>query len=148
MKRRLWMMCAWWLLSQRHKRRRLIPSPYLTAPELPLPPQSPWATLKCSGRDEAFLVTIGFGKEAFRHLVNITAPYLHRSHRSHFKMDVDDVVGLILMWLTTQVRQKHLQLVFGQTPAVICRELKRGRNALLHAVTRDPKCVVRWPTVS
>jgi hypothetical protein len=142
------MIATWMCLAIKHKRRRLTPSRYFVKHDLPPSYRSPWAYLCRSTRDDAWILTVGFSRAAFSQLVTITAPYLQRSAIGHPNMQPCDVIGLGLMWITSRLRQKHLCQIFGQTPAIVCRELQRARYALRRALMHDNDARIAWPSPS
>jgi hypothetical protein len=92
-----------------------------------------------------FINALSMRREPFFRLVEITEPYLMRGATGHPNLSPVDVIGLTLMWFTSRLLQKHLQTMFGQTPAVICRELQRGRAALRSALQVDRDGRIEWP---
>jgi hypothetical protein len=61
-------------------------------------------------------------------------------------MDSKDLLGLILYWFNGKYSQKTLCQIFGCSPSIISRNLKRGLRILLISLLQFKECHVTWPT--
>lgn len=64
------------------------------------------------------------------------------------EIDTYTVLGLVLHWINGKLGQKHLQQIFGLTPATLSRYLKMGLDALEKCLEAHPSAKVVWPSPS
>lgn len=70
----------------------------------------------------------------------------NKKHGRPREIDVYSVLGLVLHWLNGKLGHKHLQQIFGLTPATLCRYLNMGLDALELCLEAHPSSKVVWPT--
>lgn len=128
------------------RQRRVETRHYLTRLSLPLVPHSAWRSVIDSTDGRGLLDTTGFDRATFNHLLSLFSPLWRIQNRRQRDLFPSDVLGLVLQYLNSTVRQKTLCQVFALPPSTLNRHLRRGLATLLTAVRHDYDCRIAWPT--
>jgi hypothetical protein len=131
----------YWLTHLRKKKRK---KNYITKESLLPVNQSSWRRLLATGDESAWLSHMFVHKALFRFLQAHFDIEL-RVDLARSSMTASDILGLTLKWLTSADRQKSMQIMFAQSPAVINRALYFGLDALQRILLNEPLARIRWP---
>lgn len=131
-----------WLFTRLRARRRR--RHYLMRHALPPPHASAWRHLLTSTDDMPWINAIGFSRSVTISLSEHVSRHL--SLHASASLTVLDVTALTLQYVTTTTNQKQLCQIYGITPAVCSRFLRRGIVSLLAAVEEIHECRVSWPS--
>lgn len=131
------------LLQLAAARRSLRQRHYLTRAALPDARSAAWLSILTCGDDRAWVTTVSITRDAFC--------YLWRTFRTHYapaaqsSLRSQDVLGLVLYWLTDTAKGRSLQATFSVTPAAASRHLRSGMAALYKTLLELPEGAIRWP---
>jgi len=142
-------MCALMMLSLSYYRDSIRTRCYLTKPVLVPIEHSPWRKLLLRGTDSHFITCMGLSRTAFFLLLQRYHPHFEDRPKGlgirNMTYTSADSLGLVLHYLCSTLKQKHLQLLFGLPN--VSRPLKYGLHKLLRTLKRDcPEARVKWPT--
>jgi len=125
---------------------------YLTRSAILLPKFAPWRHLLKHGDSLSFLELTGMTRECFMMLhaeIRKLEPFRRRLNRRKGRpklLSLKDEIGLVLFYLTSHLRTKHLCLMFGIVPSVCNDTINRMLIAIITALDKHPSARVRFPT--
>jgi hypothetical protein len=103
---------------------------------------SAWNRLLSYADESSFLEVTGFSFSSFRSLVQLLNrnDSRQRSVRAGrpWALDYNGRSGVLLFYLGSQMRTKHLCLLFGVTPTVIERVLEDSMRMVINILTYNP----------
>jgi hypothetical protein len=126
----------------------------LTRAALLPPSESPWARIKSSRLDSAYMVFLNLDVPAFIEIAEgfrtrlsdfDPAIYSTRPGKTPY-VDYDDICALALHWFSSASSQLSLQCIFGLTPGRCSELLRLGRRVLLDVLLAHPDAQVCWPS--
>ena len=132
---------AMWYNSMRNRSR-------LTRSAILEPKLSPWARLYQFGDEGSFLELTGFTREAFRNLRNVLFGDRDNNGRRVGRpssLDFNGEVGLYLFFVGSNMRLKHLCLVFGVVPTTAAVTIWKIMNRICKMLKRHPAAEVYFP---
>ena len=140
------------IIINEKKRMNLRRRHYLTRAALTEPNQSAWREIKNSKDDMAFLDTTGMTYAVFLELLKAfkkcwDGPIVQSRGRKRV-LTIEDVLGLVLHYLNSCMRQKTLAEVFGIVPSSVSKYLCKGLGCLLLALETFAAAKVKWPSLS
>lgn len=140
------------LLLLLYKRKRIKTRRYLLRSQLPIPTEAPWMWLKRNRNDRGFLSTMGLDIAAFDWLLT----HFHRDYCDFYDrnstkgrktlLTTEDVLALILHYLSSQAEQNIIGRLFGLTAASTSRYLWNGMNVLFHTLKHLKEAEIRFPS--
>jgi hypothetical protein len=118
----------------------------ITREALILPKFAPWRTLLLKGNDSSFLSITGFSKKAFWKLVQVVFEDEETKKTGRPRLfKNEDKIGLVLMYLGSQMSYKHLSLIFGILPCAISAYLRETMGLIVKKLKSNPIAEVRFP---
>lgn len=153
------LLCLWYLRSTyavlyegRHYHRN--PKHYLVLNDLPKPEESAWTALYRNRRDSAFISTMGIDCATFDHLLtsftfhwNLLFPASYTGRPRSIQAP-SSLLGLVLHYLNSPMRQRTLCQLFGYSPAVVNRAIWDSLKVLDAALATIDEAAVTWPSSS
>lgn len=127
---------------------------------LPNPKQdTPWQQLYASHNHRAYITTMGVDVATFQYILEsgfeqrwdettILRPDVRRTGRPRLggrSLDAAGVLGLILHWLNSTMREVSLQQIFALIPTTVNRYIHAGLPLLLKVLESMPEAMIRWP---
>ena len=115
---------------------------------------SPWMKLYLYGDDISFLNLTGFTREAFKKLRKILFEHkfgifknriTNRNNGRPPLLDYNGQLGLLLYFLNSTLKEKHLCQLFGVTPAVCSRIINRMLELTYSKLKVNNIAKVKWP---
>lgn len=133
------------------KRQSIRNRHYLTREALLPPDQSPWRHVWNSRDDRAMLNTTGLTWEAFQKLLELflanSKDIFPKNKGRKRLLTMSDILGLVLHWLNSPIRQKSLGQIFGIPPASVCEHLWTGLHYLHLSLSKASQAEVCRPNV-
>jgi hypothetical protein len=144
-------------IEHRHNHRLFLCRPQL----LPDPrTNTPWQRLYLSQNDRAFITTMGFDVNTFNYIVTsgfgerwLSVP-IQRTDSSNSignprpnarSLDTWGVLGLVLHYLNSTMREISLQEIFALVPSTVSRYITYGLMILLQTLRKMPEASICWP---
>jgi len=133
---------------------------YLTRSNLLPNPRygTPWQRLYASQSDRAFITTMGFDVATFHSIIaagfgkkwyEVPIPrsdVRSREPRPNARsLDAEGVLGLVLHYLNSTMREISLQEIFALIPSTVSRYISFGLELLLQTLRAMPDAAIRWP---
>ncbi len=113
-----------------------------------MPDQSAWGHLYENADSHSFTLMTGLSRDVFQMLMDTLSSgstwSIHRTGRPH-SLSPSAELGLFLFYIGSTMTLKHLCLIFGTTPAVCSRSLKKMLKAIPCALRRHQFAKVEFP---
>ena len=108
---------------------------------------SPWAQLLNYGDDRSFLELTGFSRDSFHELRNVifVAERNDRQVGRRRSLDTAGKLGLYLVYVGSQMRTKHLCLLFGVVPTTANETILKVMSLICKKLRRHPAAAVEFP---
>ena len=126
---------------------------YLTRSAILLPKLSPWRHLLRHGDDISFLELTGMSRPCFMLLykeIQKLGPIRNRLRRRRAgrpkMLTLKDEIGLLLFFLTSHLKTKHLCLMFGVVPTVCNDTIRRMLFHVIAALEHHPSARIKFPS--
>ena len=119
---------------------------YIRRRALVHPRFSPWARLLNFGDEGSFLTLTGFNFASFRLLVDILKPVGDVSNTGRPPaLDFVGQVGLFLFFRNSNLKIKHLTMLFGAVPSTCSRVISKFLNLVCSVMVRHPDSQIKFP---
>jgi len=122
---------------------------YLRRAALVIPDVSPRRKLYDKGDESLFLHITGLTRDAFNALLHTVIPpghYICRRRRGRpWSLPPDGMLGLLMCYLGSQMSNKWLWLIFGITPSLCSRILRRMLRMTVKRLHSHPLARVEFP---
>ena len=113
------------------------------------PQNSPWQKLWENGDDTSFLSMTGFSRSAFQMLLDL---YVARipPHNANLggrpnRLDPPARLGLLLFYLGSTLREKHICMLFGVAPSIVRRTIDEMLFYINDSLKNHVDAMVTWP---
>lgn len=121
---------------------------YLTRKSLNTTKESGWRVMLSEKNNLAFMNTMGLHYAAFMDLwdkFKLVLPLKQGRYGRKRDFSSKDVLGLVLFWLNSPIRQNNLSQIFGLVPSALTTYLWKGMKALLNVLQNVTEIQVLWP---
>ena len=119
----------------------------LTRSAILKPPSSPWAQVLHYGDDRSFLELTGLSRLSFYELrslifgAELNDPQVGRRK----SLDTAGELGLYLFYVGSQMRTKHLCLIFGVVPTTANQTIMKVMSLICRKLRRHPASAIEFP---
>jgi hypothetical protein len=121
---------------------------YLTKSALLHPMFSPWSRLYQTADENSFLNLTGMTRYAFEKLLVVifeeTDSHGRRGRRA--SLDRPAQLGLLLFYLSSTMRVKHLSLIFGVPPSTAKRYISKLLDLVIDKLQDNEQAKISWPS--
>ena len=120
---------------------------YLTRSAVVRPGSSPWSHLWHHGDEKSFLNLTGMSRTAFIKLKGIIFPEIDRPRMGRRPLlDENGQLGLLLFYMGSTMRTKHLCLIFGVVPSTANVVINRLILVVISRLKRHESAKIKWPS--
>jgi len=119
-------------------------------PAIVQPRLSSWQHLLHNGDEDSFLVLTGLNFATFRLVIGILShdePVFGKRGRPS-SLNLEGKLGLLLFYLSSHCRTKHLCLLFGIVPSVADRYILEMLDKVIAALSKHPNSQICFPTLA
>ena len=122
----------------------------LTKEALVHPTLSPFNKLINCGNDSSFLDVLGFNKPSFRLLSKLIYSYeelknIRTGPGRPNTLTSCERLGVLIMYLSSNLKTKHLSLIFGASPTIIYRTIKDTLYKVFKILKKHPASKINFP---